>query len=432
MLNRFTGFFQQLLRMGIRTDTSFIETQKTYMFNLFLLVAAPFALVSLLINIYWGALIPSVFNILQLSVFGFGFYISYSQKNLHLRTAMLLLLSIIALVAAYYYQNGSEYRLLVMLVAAVVFFDRFWQYLVFAGMLCIAFVFVRINEAMAIEGMTSAETFASIFKIFVPLVLFVMSLFYFKHIYFQNLRALETTNHQLFVAKEEKERILHTVAHDLRSPISNITGLCNIMLSDLEKLSAEQKELIALILQSTDTSLALINNLLQTSETSGPAALFKPVDLGLLLNKSISLLRLNAAEKMIRIETDITVEKISVNADAKRIERVITNLVNNAIKFSPAKSVISIKLFIENGNALLVVADQGIGISKENHEKIFEMFTKARRTGTSGEKSFGMGLSICKQIVEEHGGNIMLESEPLHGSAFIVSLPLQGNSAVHA
>jgi signal transduction histidine kinase len=335
-------------------------------------------------------------------------------------------------VAAYYYKNGSEYRLLVMLVAAVVFFDKFWQYLFFACMLCIAFVFVRMNEAMAIEGMTVAETVGNILKIFIPLLLFVMSLFYFKHIYFKNLRALETTNHQLFVAKEDKERILHTVAHDLRSPISNITGLCNIMLSNPEKLTADQKELIGLILQSTDTSIALINNLLQTSETSGPGSLLQPVDLGLLLNKSISLLRLTAAEKMIRIETDITVEKISIKADAKRIERVITNLVNNAIKFSPERSVINIQLFIENGNAVLVVTDQGIGIPKENHEKIFEMFTKARRTGTSGEKSFGMGLSICKQIVEEHGGTIMLESEPQSGSAFIVSLPLSVNHVLSA
>lgn len=409
--------------MGIRTDTSFIETQKTYMFNLFLLVAAPFAFISLVINIYWGAFIPSVFNILQVSVFIFGFYISYSQKNLHLRTAMLVLLSIIALFAAYYYKNGSEYRLLVMMVAAVVFFDRFWQYLLFASMLCVAFVFVRI-DAMAVAGITLEETLATIFKIFVPLVLFVMSLFYFKHIYFQNLRTLEKTNHQLFITKEEKERILHTVAHDLRSPISNITGLCNIMLTDPEKLAPEQKELIALILQSTDTSLSLINNLLQTSETSGNAASFTQVDLGLLLSKSISLLRLNAAEKMIRIETDITAEKISVSADGKRIERVITNLVNNAIKFSPEKSVISIKLSVANGQALLVVTDQGIGIPAENHHKIFEMFTKARRTGTSGEKSFGMGLSICKQIIEEHGGNIMLQSEPQKGSSFLVSLPM--------
>jgi signal transduction histidine kinase len=102
---------------------------------------------------------------------------------------------------------------------------------------------------------------------------------------------------------------------------------------------------------------------------------------------------------------------------------VITNLVNNAIKFSPAGSVINIQVEKENKNALVIISDRGIGIPKEHHQDIFTMFTHARRKGTAGEVSHGMGLSICKQFVEEHGGYIAMESEVGKGTTFIVRLP---------
>jgi hypothetical protein len=137
---------QRLLRLGIREDTSFIETQKTYMFNLFLLIASPFALISLLINLYQLAYLPALFNVIQLTIFFLCFRISKMQRGLHLRPLMLLILSIVAIIAAYFYKNGSEYRLLVMMIAAVVIFDRTWQYFLFATLVSIAFVWIRLDD----------------------------------------------------------------------------------------------------------------------------------------------------------------------------------------------------------------------------------------------------------------------------------------------
>ena len=408
--------------MGIREDTSFIETQKTYMFNLFLLVASPFAFISLVINLYQLAFLPALFNIIQLAVFVLCFRISKMQKGLHLRPLMLLILSIIAIIVAYYYKNGSEYRLLVMMIAAVVIFDKTLQYFLFAFLVSIAFVWIRLDDQTSVNE-PHENIAGGILEMLLPLFLFGMSLFYFKHIYFRNLAQLEKANEDLSLAKQQKERILNTVAHDLRSPINNIAGICQLMLAD-EQLSNNQKELVSLVVHATESSQSLIIGLLQSNDPLDYPTVSKKVDLVLFIEECVSLLRLTAVDKGIQIKTDYSGKEIMVIIDTNRIERVITNLVNNAIKFSSANSVISIHVEKELKEALINITDKGIGIPKENHNKIFDMFTHARRKGTAGEISFGMGLSICKQIIEEHKGSITMKSEEGKGTSFFVRLPL--------
>jgi len=408
--------------MGIREDTSFIETQKTYMFNLFLLIASPFAFISLLFNLYALAFFPALINIIQLAVFVLCFRISKMQKGLYLRPLMLLILSIIAVIAAYSYKNGSEYRLLVMMIAAVVIFDKSWQYFLFASLVSIAFVWIRLGD-QTLGNVPHESSVWGILEMLLPLFLFAMSLFYFKHIYFRNLAQLEKANEDLSLAKQQKERVLNTVAHDLRSPINNIAGICQLMLTD-KQLSTDQKELVSLVVHATESSQSLIIGLLQSNDPLDYPTVSKKVDLVLFIEECISLLRLTAIDKGIQIKTNYSGKEIMVNIDTNRIERVITNLVNNAIKFSGVNSVISIQVRKELQEALISITDQGIGIPKENHNKIFDMFTNARRKGTAGEISFGMGLSICKQIIEEHKGTITIESEEGKGTSFFVRLPL--------
>lgn len=422
-MSKHTHFsFFRLLRLGIQNDTSFVDAQKTYMFNLFLLIASPFALLSLIFNLYDLAWVPALFNVIQLTVFGIGFRISYQQKNLQLRPILLLILSFIATLAAYFYKNGSEYRLLVMMIAAIVFFDKSWQYFLFALLVSLSFLLVRLDD-MHISNLALTDILQQTSLILLPLLFFVMSLYYFKHIYFKNLSKLEKTNTALSIAKKQKEKILNTVAHDLRTPISNIAGISQLILSD-PQFTKEQKELVSLIVHATNSSLTLINELLEKSDAHLHSALLAPVDLNELIRQHAPLLSITASEKHSFIEYNLTKMDLPVYVDSGRINRVINNLVSNALKFSPTDSVISINTDKDKDFAILTVKDKGIGIPRENHQKIFEMYTHAKRKGTAGEQSFGMGLSICKQIVEQHGGNIYLESEVGKGSTFIVTLPL--------
>ena len=103
---------------------------------------------------------------------------------------------------------------------------------------------------------------------------------------------------------------------------------------------------------------------------------------------------------------------------------MISNLVANAIKFSPTGAIINVKMEHDANRVLIEVSDHGIGIPAELHDKIFDMFTEAKRPGTAGEQAFGLGLAISKQIVEAHGGKIWFESDPMKGTTFFVDLPV--------
>jgi signal transduction histidine kinase len=136
------------------------------------------------------------------------------------------------------------------------------------------------------------------------------------------------------------------------------------------------------------------------------------------------MLVFSAKEKEINIEINITKDPIMLNADKDKIDRVISNLVTNAIKFSKRGSIIFVTLQKKDGYAEIIVKDNGIGIPKELQEKVFDLFTKAKRKGTAGEKSYGLGLAICKKIVEVPNCKINVESVEFKGSSFIIHLPI--------
>lgn len=124
-------------------------------------------------------------------------------------------------------------------------------------------------------------------------------------------------------------------------------------------------------------------------------------------------------EKKIRVNVQYSPEDLQVTIDVDRMERVLANLVTNAVKFSKEHSEIIIHTRKEPNFALVTITDHGIGIPKEKQENIFELFGQAKRSGTAGEQGFGMGLAICKQIVEQHKGKITVESEEGRGTIFL-------------
>lgn len=418
----------KFLYLGIPDDASFIERQKGYMFNLFILIGAPFAILSLIVNLVEQAYFPAFINVIQISCFSFALWITLSRRMKQYRVVILIILSIVAMIAAYSYQNSGEYRLLIMIVAAVVLFDRSWQYIIYAATACLAFVYIRMYQNPDIANYPLGDIIFTALKIFLPILLYVLSLLYFKTIYFKNLQQLEATNKALAITTRQKDQILSTVAHDLRSPISNITNITELIQAD--KLSQEDKaNFLRLIHQSSRSALNLINDLLQNSDTQVRTSMFKTVELNQLINSWIPSLQLRASEKDIQILTHFFSMPIDISIDVDRIERVVTNLVNNAIKFSSEGGKVSIQVSAEYNKAFITVMDQGIGIPKEKQALVFEMFSKAQRIGTAGEKSFGMGLSICKQIVEQHHGAISVQSEEGKGSTFIIQLPIQQSSS---
>jgi len=227
---------------------------------------------------------------------------------------------------------------------------------------------------------------------------------------------------ELQKSNSEKDRILNIVAHDLRNPIGAIVSLADMLAED--DVDASREELVTMIKESSKNALSLINELVSARFNDQLELQKERTDLAAFMKETLRLMEHKAKEKKQVLNIDLPDKPLIVVMDKEKVRRVIANIVGNAIKFTNENGTIFIKVNEENGHALISVKDNGIGIPENLLPGLFSMFTTAKRTGTGGEQSFGLGLSISKQITEAHGGKIWAESKENCGSTFYISLPL--------
>lgn len=234
---------------------------------------------------------------------------------------------------------------------------------------------------------------------------------------------MQKTLEALEQSQEENTRIMQVVAHDMRTPIAGVIGLTSLMLEE-GGLNNEQQEIITMINTSGGDTLNFINDLLQV-QYSKSNLIKEPVAIHTLLKYCITLLESKAKEK----QQQITIETfpITLNINREKIWRVMSNLISNAIKFSPKSTSINVIMEQKPLSLLIKIKDNGIGIPADIADKLFSMNAEVQRQGTEGEKSFGLGLAICKQIIEAHNGSIWFESTPGTGTTFFVELNITEN-----
>ncbi len=237
----------------------------------------------------------------------------------------------------------------------------------------------------------------------------------------QNLEMQDTLT-ALEQSQAENTRMMHMVAHDLRSPISSMTMLAELLIES-NTVSEEEKTMLEHIKASGHNSLNLVSDILG-GVNEGEQMRKEAVDLQQLLQYCVDLMQHKAEEKQQKLI--LKSQPVSLKVSREKMWRVISNLIGNAIKFSPKGEEIIIKLLVqkEEGVVRVSVSDQGIGIPEEIKEHVFEMFSGGKRTGTAGEQPHGMGLAISKQIVQAHGGQIWFESNGDRGTVFFVEIPM--------
>ena len=229
---------------------------------------------------------------------------------------------------------------------------------------------------------------------------------------------LQNTLSSLEQSHAENSRIMRVVAHDLKNPISAIRTL-SYSLRKKESEPAKQ-ETLELIQATCTDSVTLINDLLHNKPQ---ASLRKKelVDIGRLVEQCAELFQIKADDKNLQLTMHVAHAVVMINR--QRIWRVVSNIINNAIKFSPPYAEIIIGLESKSSYILFSVIDKGIGIPDSFKDKLFMNDPGTSREGTEGEESYGMGLSISRKIIEEHAGKLWFESKPGKGSVFYVELP---------
>ena len=417
----FMNRFKALFEFGISDSEDLIELHKQRMLNLFVLLFTPFILLTLGVNLYNSKFDLAIINSIQVTIFGFAIWISPKKQFAFLRSCILVLLTIITFYVAVFFKNGAEYRLLVLMVVGAVIFDKNWKYIVFACFITLIFSYCRYLNFLE-NSLDHQLVLYRVAQIFISFVLTCISLFYFKNIYIKSQLKLQIALKEVSDSNSVKERFMYSLAHDLRSPISNVIGITKIMRLEGD-LNAEQLRWLDLIESSSVNSSTLINELLDSNELLTKLESLELVDINGLVRDMVLLSQIKASEKQISIEFLGSSFECILSIDVLKMKRLISNLINNAIKFSHETQKIQVVISGINQQCHISIKDFGIGITPNQIPFIFDAFTKAKRKGTNNEASYGLGLSICKQIAQQHGGDITVTSELGKGSEFIVILP---------
>ena len=227
------------------------------------------------------------------------------------------------------------------------------------------------------------------------------------------------------IAKSEdnQKKFIANVSHDFRSPLTSIRGFLQAMLDGTIPPEMHEKYL-QIVLNETERLTKLTNGLLQLNNlnTKGMLLSRSDFDINQVIRNTAATFEGICKSKMIGIELVLTGEQLIVNADLDRIQQVLYNLLDNAIKFSHNDSIIKIETTEKNSKVLVSVKDNGIGIPKESQKLIWDRFYKTDLSRGKDKKGTGLGLSIVKEIIRSHGENINVVSTEGVGSEFLFTL----------
>ncbi|MBN2032838.1 MAG: transporter substrate-binding domain-containing protein [Deltaproteobacteria bacterium] len=231
-------------------------------------------------------------------------------------------------------------------------------------------------------------------------------------------------------ADRSKSVFLATMSHELRTPLNSIIGFTGIMLQGLAgPLNPEQHKQMSMVQGSARHLMALINDVLDISKIeAGQLTLaITPFDLKASIEKVVKMVSRAAEEKGLDLKLDIAKDLGTANTDQRRVEQVILNLINNAVKFTE-KGRVAVSCRMEDGQYRLAVSDTGIGMKPEHLQEIFKPFRQIDTGLTRKYEGTGLGLSICKKIMEMMGGTIEVESRWGLGSTFTIRFPVHSGA----
>ncbi|MCX6154583.1 MAG: PAS domain-containing sensor histidine kinase [Candidatus Kapabacteria bacterium] len=241
---------------------------------------------------------------------------------------------------------------------------------------------------------------------------------------------LSITKEKLEKINSEKDKFFSIIAHDLKGPFNGFLGLSKIIAEEYQDLTLKEvQELGKNMHESANNLFKLLENLLEWARMQKGSVAFNPelCMLTFIVKQNLGIVGEFAKQKEIKFIDNIY-EGAQVTADIPMLNTVLRNLISNAIKFTPrgGNIEIGIKDFIDQNqktNDCIYVKDSGIGIDAETIGKLFLLDQKVSRPGTENEPSTGLGLILCKDFIEKHGGNIWVESEEGNGTTFYFTLP---------
>ncbi|MCX7680542.1 MAG: GAF domain-containing protein [Anaerolineae bacterium] len=240
----------------------------------------------------------------------------------------------------------------------------------------------------------------------------------------QQVRNLAEAYAELKKTERLRDEFVQNVSHELRIPLTFVRSYVELLLEEYPgPLTADQRKYLEIIAEKTNTMSRLVNDIMELQQAGAPLIRRSPVSLSDVVHRAVEGCAAAAARAGLKIVEQLPEERVLVIGDEHRLIQVFDNLLGNAIKFSPNGGQIVVRLESTRSVVRASVSDQGIGIPKEEQARIFDRFYRVDGSGGQRIGGSGLGLAIVKSIVEAHGGEVWVESEPGKGSTFYVSIP---------
>lgn len=260
-----------------------------------------------------------------------------------------------------------------------------------------------------------------------------------KRISSQGINIIEERNRtrkkteELKLLNATKDKFFSIIAHDLKNPFNSLLGFSDLLKNDFDQLEKEDmRRFINIIHDSSKHGFNLLENLLQWSRAQTGNIEYFPrlMNIHRLISDCIDIYQNNADKKNIQVYNDIP-EELVLLGDKEMLSTVFRNLISNSIKFTGQNGKVKIKVVKNSKRAIISVIDTGVGVPEEKISSLFKIDVQHSTLGTNNEKGTGLGLILCKEFVEKHGGKIKVESERKNGSEFKVILPVKHKSIIN-
>jgi signal transduction histidine kinase len=243
----------------------------------------------------------------------------------------------------------------------------------------------------------------------------------------RRVQQLATETERMAELERLRQETTDLIVHDIRSPLNCIEASLQLLQLILpEDVLVSCAKIIDLALGSCKDILKLVDSMLEVArmESDGLVLDLQPISLLPLITDAVNRLRPRAEQYNITLELDAPAELPSIQGNAGKLERVLSNLLDNALKYTPEGGLITVAVRPVNGQVEVRVTDTGPGIPPEHRERIFDRF--ARVPGSEGRhEGLGLGLAFCRSVIEAHGGRIWVESEVGQGSTFAFTIPVE-------
>jgi signal transduction histidine kinase len=327
--------------------------------------------------------------------------------------------------------NGSNIMLglVVLILALIIVSDNIRKYVISAFILLLIIIYLiqryRPDFVVNFSSETNRWNDSISTAIYSSFLIYMIIKFLLAQYNIERKRA-EENEIKLIQLNADKDRFISILSHDLKSPFNTLLGLSELLTEDIRKLDINEIEEIANnINKSSRNTYNLLEDILIWARAQQGNIPFLPKEL-IFINickDTVEVLKQNATAKNITINILVD-EELKVFADIDMLKTVMRNLVSNALKFTNRNGVIDI-IAQENSTEITIsVTDNGIGITQENLKKLFNISQVLSTTGTEEEKGTGLGLLLCREFVEKHGGKIWAESEYGKGSKFRFTIPV--------